>query len=297
MLEELAYRFISQDESSLNATAYGLVLIGAIIAAFTVRSKSEIARAPYFAYSMLIFLLASAVQIVWLQSLHAMAGGYLWVLMLVSIAASIISGFFLCGIAKARSRDAYGHARLAALAFIPLANFWLLLAPSKNAVSANRTPTIPILTGIAGVLTGFILLVGGILMIGFVNIQQRKLEQQVQTDPMAQQAGIAFLIHSNSLEGTLKSLAEQAQTPFTVDEVTTLSRIEADGTQLHRTFVVDREGWTMTDDFRQGNRSHVCASQPFTPLFRAGASIHEIYVGRDGREIGTVVVTPQDCGL
>lgn len=297
MLEELAFRFVNQDESSLNATSYGLVLIGAVIAAFTVRSNTEMTRAPYFAYSMLIFLLVSATQIVWLQSLPAMAGGYLWVLMLVSVAASILGGFFLCGIAKARARDAYGNARLAALAFIPLANFWLLLTPSKNAVSANRTPTIPLLTGVNGVLTGLILLIGAIGIGGFVKIQQEKLGQQAQTDPVAMQAGMEFLIRSGGLERALKSMAEQAETPFVVDEITTIARIEADGTQLRRTFVVDLENGTMTDEFRQGSRSQVCANQPFKPLFRAGANFHEIYVGRDGREIGTVVVTPQDCGL
>ncbi len=147
MLEDIALRYVDQSESNLRGIGYGLLILGAIIAGIVNKSKDELARAPYFAYSALIYLLVSAVQIVWLQSLPAIIGGYLWVLMVVSMAASVIGGFFACKIAMARSRDAYGHGRMAALAFIPLANLWLLVKPSKTALSANRAPTIPLLTG------------------------------------------------------------------------------------------------------------------------------------------------------
>lgn len=297
MLEELAFRFINQSESSANATSYGLILVGATIAAFTVRSKSEIARAPYFFYSALIFFFVSAMQIVWIYSVHAIAGGYLWVLVLVSVATAIIAGFFLCSIAKARSRDASGHSRLAALAFIPLANLWLLLTPSKNAVSANRTPTIPILTGVFGVLAGFILLAGTIAVNGFLAVQQRTVAQQAKSDPAAQQASVEFFVRSNGIEKALVSMAEAFQAPLTVDEVTTLARIEADGTHLRRIFIVDRTGVTLTDDFRQKTRNMVCAHPPFLPLFRAGATVNEVYVERSGREIGSIAVTSQECGI
>ena len=83
-------------------------------------------------------------------------------LMIISLVSLIAAGYFLCRIAMARSRDAYGHGRMAFLAFIPYANFWLLLTPSKKAISANRAPTIPLLSGGLGVLTGFVLLAAGI---------------------------------------------------------------------------------------------------------------------------------------
>ena len=161
MLEDLAIQYINQTEDNLRAIGYGLTILGAIIAGATSKSKSEIARAPYFAYSAFLVLAAYTTQIVWLQSLPAMAGGYLWTLMTVNVVTSLVVGFFFGQIAMARSRDAYGHGRLAALAFIPFANLWLLLTPSKNAVSANRVPTIPLLTGGVGVLSGFVVLITG----------------------------------------------------------------------------------------------------------------------------------------
>ncbi len=186
---------------------------------------------------------------------------------------------------------------MALLAFIPIANFWLLMTPSKHAISANRVPTIPILSGGLGVVTGFILLAATIGVTVYIEEQARQMEQRAQLEPMSQQAGIDFLIRSNGLEGTLKLLADESQTPITVDNVTTLARIEAIGTQLRRTYIVDFEGMTMTDQFQRGSRNGICAYEPFEPLLRAGATIREIYVERSGREIGAVMVTRQECGF
>ena len=297
LLEEIAIQFVNQSEDTLQQIGLGLTVIGAIVAALVTQSKTEIARAPYFAYSALIFLLVSAAQIVWLQALPAMTGGYLWVLMLISLTASVLGGFFFCRIAMARSREAYDHGRMAFLAFIPIANFWLLLTPSKNAVSANRAPTIPILSGGFGVLTGFVLMAAAIGVTVYIEEQARAIGQRAQTEPMSQQAGIDFLIRSNGLEGTLTMLADESQTPITVDNVTTLARIEAVGTQLRRTYIVDLEGMTMTEEFRQGSRNGICAHPPFMPLLRAGATIREVYLERSGREIGTITVAKEDCGL
>ena len=138
MLEDIAVRYVNSTEADMNAIGYGSMILGAVVAGVVNQSNAQLARAPYFAYSALILLLVSAVQIVWLHSLPAMAGGYLWVLITLSLGAIAVGGLFYGKIAMARSRDAYGHGRMAALALIPFANFWLLLAPSKNAITARR---------------------------------------------------------------------------------------------------------------------------------------------------------------
>lgn len=106
MLEDLAVRYVNWTEADMNAVGYSLLILGAVVAGVVNRSEAELARAPYFAYSALILLLVSAVQIVWLHSLPAMAGGYLWVLMTLSLGAVAVGGFFYGKIAMARSRDA-----------------------------------------------------------------------------------------------------------------------------------------------------------------------------------------------
>ncbi|MFQ5915518.1 MAG: hypothetical protein ACE5JS_20300 [Nitrospinota bacterium] len=164
MLEEIALKYVNQTEDDLRVIAYGLAILGAVIAGVVTRSKSELRRAPYFAFSGLLIFARATTQFVWLGSLPAMTGGYLWVLMVVDVVGSVVIGYFIGVIAMARSRDAFGHARYAALAFIPLANFILLLKMSKTQTSANRIPTIPLLTGGLGVLSGFVMLVAGVAL-------------------------------------------------------------------------------------------------------------------------------------
>ncbi len=155
MLEDLAVNFVVETGESFELIGYALIVAGAIIAAVAARSNAEIARAPYFAYSAVIAFAVSAAQIVWLLTAPAVTGGYLSLIVALWFSAHVVAGYFLCNIAMARSRDAYGHARMGFLAFIPIANFWLLLTSSRNKVSANRVPTISLLSGGFGVLNGY----------------------------------------------------------------------------------------------------------------------------------------------
>ena len=295
MLEEFAIQYASQSEDALGLIGLGLAVVGAVIAALVRQSRAELARAPYFVYSALIVFVVSAVGIIWLQATPAMTGGYLWLLVTISLGASIAGGYFLYRIAMARSRDAYGHSRKAFLAFIPIANFWLLLTRSKHEMSAHRAPSIALLSGGLGVLSGFVLLAATVGVNVYIEEQARMLEQQAQTDPVSQQAAIESMIRLHGLEETLHLMAAESQTPITVDDVTTLAGIEAAGTQLRRTYVVDLEGWSMTEEFRRSSRERICAWAAFEPILRAHGSIREAYVERSGRQIGSVTTTRDEC--
>ena len=132
MLETFAVQYLLQDETVLTAIALGSFVVGALIAAVFVRSETDLPRAPYFAYIALMTFAVSAVQLVWLHAVLAIEGGYLWVLMAIDLSAAVAAGYFFCRIAIARSRNAYGHGRMAFLGFLPIANFWLLLTPPKD---------------------------------------------------------------------------------------------------------------------------------------------------------------------
>ena len=162
MFEELAYQYADLSEANPRAVSLAIIAVGAVIAAFVTRSKTELRRAPYFALSGLLFLLLSGASMFTSAFIvQAIVGGIFWVIVALEVLATIVFGFFLGRVAMARSRDAYGHGRAAVLAFIPLANLWLLLTPSKTEVSANRVPTIPLLTGGVGVFVGFVMLAAG----------------------------------------------------------------------------------------------------------------------------------------
>ena len=137
MLEDIAIQYVNQTEESLRLLSYGITIIGAIAAGIFHKNKTELLRAPYFAYSGLLFLVSAASQLVWFGSVQAIIDGFLWVFMLVDVVVGLAVGYAFGIIAMARSRDAFGHARMAFLAFIPIANLWLLLKLSKNETFAG----------------------------------------------------------------------------------------------------------------------------------------------------------------
>lgn len=291
----MAIAYVGQGEDNIKGIAYLLIVVGAIIAGIVTRSNAEMGRAHYFAYGMLILFLSSFVELVWLFSVPAIIGGYLWVFVALSFLAYLVSGFFGCRAAIARSRDAFGHGRRAFLAFIPIASLWLLFKESQQPASPNKMPTIAIFSGGLGVVTGFVLLAATVWVTVFLQEQAQAMsQQQAQNNPDAERAGVDLLIGSKGLEGALRAMAAAANTPIKVDEITSISKIEAIGMQLQRTYTVDGENMAMPETLRSRHREQICASS-FVSIFRAGGSLREVYVEKSGREIGEVMVTAKDC--
>ena len=121
--------------------------------------------------------------------------------------------------------------------------------------------------------------------------------ERAQAEPASQQAGIEFMVRSQGLEKTLRLMVADTQTPITIDNVTTLARIEADGTQLIRTYVISRPLKTISDELKASITNGICAHGPFIPLLRAGGTIREVYIKPDDSPIGVVLVTRNLCGL
>lgn len=217
----------------------------------------------------------------------ALVGGFFWVIVGLEALAFIVSGFFVARIAVARSRDAYGHGRMAALAFIPFANFWLLLTPAKNEVSANRAPTIPLLSGGLGVLSGFAFLAAGIALSAYSQVEgMRRVEE----------ASAAGVFNTVMLDRTLATMAAEVQTPLEIDETTTLVRMEAKGPELHYVYEVDPPAEFLPTDMRMGLLQQNCAYEGLADVIDADAIIRHVYLRRDGSEIGVIEVTQQACG-
>lgn len=291
MLEEFAIKFVGQDEDALGNIGLGITFFGFLVAlVFQSTVKSELQRAPYFAYSMLLFLICSALTFLWIFSLQAVLLGVLWMLVSFVFLSIAVIGYFCGVIALARSRDAFGSGRYAILALIPFANFVLFLRTSKNPLSPNRVPTIPLLSGGMGVVSGLMMAAASIaLAVGF----------EVQSDKMVEspnpEQSIAIMIRSQGLDRVLEAMAAESRLPVAIDEVTTLALIEASGNSLTRTYVVTREDFTLSDQFRAGIRKSICAYAPFTVLLHGGAAIEEVYIKTDRSLIGTQVVTQNSC--
>lgn len=288
MLEDLSLQYSELPEDQIRALGYGLVILGGIIGGLTNRSVAEIRRAPYFAMSGLIFLCVSAVTFAGMAFIvQALVGNFFWVVVGLEMLASVVGGFFLARIAIARSRDAYGHGRMATLAFIPIANFWLLLTPSKKEASVNRTPTIPLLTGGVGIVTGFVLLAAGIGLSTYAQVEgMRRVEA----------AAVAGVFNEAMLDRTLATMAAEVQTPLVVDETTTLLRMETQGAELRYVYEVDPAADFLPADMRIGLIQQNCTYEGLTDVIDAGAVITHVYLRRDGSEIGGIQVARQACG-
>lgn len=288
MLEDLALRYSELTEDVLRQISYGLVILGGIIGGLTYRSTIEIRRAHYFALSGLIFLCVAVVTFGGLAFIvQALVGGYFWVIVAAEMLATVVGGFFFARIAADRSRDAYGHGRMAALAFIPLANFWLLLTPSKTETSANRAPTIPLLTGGLGVLSGFVLLGAGISLSTYAQVDgMRRVEE----------AAAAGVFNEAMLDRTLATMAAEVQMPMVVDETTTMISMQSDGSELRLVYMVDPPIDFLPADVRLSTTQKNCSLEGLSGVIDAGAVIKHVYARKDGTEIGVVEVTKAACG-
>ncbi len=287
MLEDLALQYSELPEDQMNAISFGLVILGGLIGGLTYQSAAEIRRAHYFALLGLIFLSVSLVTFGGMAFIvQALVGGFFWVVVGAEMLASVVAGFYFGRIAADRSRDAYGHGRMAVLAFIPLANFWLLLTPSKVQTSANRSPTIPLVTGGMGVLSGFVLLAAGVSVSAYA---------QVEGTRRVEEAAAAGVFNVAMLDRILITMAAEVQTPNVVDETTTLVRIEAQGSELRFVYTVDPPPDFLPVSMRMGLLQQNCSFEGLTGVIEAGAMIRHVFTRKDGSEIGIVEVTKAAC--
>lgn len=296
MIEDLAIKYMSQSDVTLRLINYGLVILGAVVAGKSSKSTAELLRSPYFAYHGALALAGAASQLIWLESLSAMAGGYLWVLVSTNVISFILIGYFYGVIAMARSRDAYGHAGRAVLAFIPFLNFVLFFVPSKNEMSA--TPTIPLLSGGVGILMGFIALVAGYGLSGYRAVEMQRIDDALENDPdMLRSTYLKISIRSQGLEEVLKQIASEIPSER-IDEITNRLWVEADGMALRYIYSVSVDMEQLPSSVQTGLVQQTCTDELMRPLIEAGATIEHVYYFRGDRsEIGTVPVAREMCGF
>lgn len=293
MLEDIAIQYVVENETNLGLATNATIFAGAIGAAIFHRSSAELQRAPYFAKMGALFLIFAASRLIWLGLFPAMIGGFLWVLVLADAVVCFGHGYAVVVIAKARSRDAFGHARMAFLAFVPIANLYLHFTPSKNDVSANRAPTNRLMTGDLGVLTGTVLVVASVALGAFVRSETNRAAAEAVNDPVMRRAYIDMMVRGQGLEVTLLRMAAEVQSQR-VDDTTELVRALGDGATLRYIYEVSINMQGLPVSLQTGLAQHDCSHGGLRPLLDAGATIEHVY-RRDGSEIGTVTVARDVC--
>ena len=303
MLEDLAYSFISLPERVQNAAATGLFVLGAVLAGATVRSAEKMGRATYFVAHAGIYFAARAFRVHWLLTADAYVGGFLWALFLLEGVVYLGVGYFYAKIAMARSRDAFGHGRMAMLAFVPLANFWLMFAPPKQPPASEPSAEGAAPPGKGAMAKeAFAAFAVAAVLTGLGNMAARFYERQIEYGV----ADAAYMYDSDAdylaaqirrfgLETMLAELASDSGAPEVIDEVTTIMRIEADGVDLRRFFVVRLTPDVVDAAFRRQTIDWVCGFDYFAPLLDAGARFHEIFDDPQGVRLAEVVVDQSVC--
>lgn len=118
---------------------------------------------------------------------------------------------------------------------------------------------------------------------------------QPATPQVAQRGPVQ--LSANELPAALQRIATNAKTPFALDELTTVTKIEAIGTQLLLNATIDAVDVQMTTDARSAVVNDICAFDGVSTLMRSGASVRLIYTEKSGRSIGSVMANRQDCGI
>ena len=297
MLDQLALSYIANAGNTI-PPIYGALFIGAVLAAVVDRNEDwRMARAPYFAYSALVGLMIAAFQLVWLNVDAAVTNGYLWLFMVTDLGSTCAGGFLIGRFAMGRSRDLRGNARLLPLAFIPIANLYLLFAASPHPDTGHSFYAPRGFSGGLGVVAGFAMLVVAAGVSGFV--EQRMMTKSASS-PAVEAFGpgsIQSMVDSNGLEPTLRMLATstRSELPIRIDEVTNLVRVEANGHALQRTFRVDRASFELRDRFRGQIDQAVCGDAYLRTLLDAGAAVEERYTNAAGELAGSHKVTGASC--
>ena len=102
---------------------------------------------------------------------------------------------------------------------------------------------------------------------------------------------------SADLPAMIQKTASLIRTPMPLSENVTLVRLEPLGSQLLLTARVDTPLPGISDDARRRVEGEMCGHPALMPLLHYGASIRIAYIGRNGHDIGAVMVTKQICGF
>ncbi|WP_370677522.1 hypothetical protein [Pleomorphomonas sp. PLEO] len=290
MLEDFATNYVIQGPTQLVGTYIILMGLGAIASVVFPNPNAFIARAPYFFGSAFGLFLVSLVHLPAIWTPRAIEAGLAWTLILPSWLAWLAFGFGLGRLAAARSRDAFGHARGAILAFIPFGNLWLQFRRSRG----NAPRTVWLTRGFVGVLAGFVLF--GLTHAAMYEMGYQRMRAFIADLNVPRDVFTQFMINNIGLEETLVFIAEGLDPPLQVDVATTLVSATAEGTTLTSTYRV--AGIMKLLGIRRDDMVKGLCSTPFNaPLLRAGATLVHIYYDADGQEMVRAGVRADDCGL
>lgn len=297
--KEKALSFLILPDSRIWLVSLALMMLGGLGSAL-VRSTGTVGRASYFLGNCLLAMVAVGSWVLLIptpvamvgERLAAMAG--LWALVQVAL------GVVLWRLAARRSRDVHGHAWAAPLAFIPIANVWLLIAPAPSPSLGEKAPDAIVVRPVysrrqaVSVLVGLMLLGGSYL--AAVEIEEA-ISRALLGDEAPPELWVRLAINKEGIETVLKGLADARNPDPLPGEAFTLTRMRADGLDLYETWTVNEASGRFTLRQKAQFKDYHCSVENDVSLMKAGAVLYHAYVAPSGRTLGTIKVSKDICGL
>ncbi len=287
MLDTIVLSYGGLDPAAFFLIAAGLITLGGVIAALVLPTPAEpLRRSTYFYLSSLALFLLSAAQLVWFLYVPALRLGASFLLMLTDFASCLAFGAYSAQIARARSLDAYGHGRHAWMAFVPLANLWLLF----------KSPLQPVEAPGAGwrILAGLVLALFSRLVTDFVEGNGEVIARQIQADPEVAALVQSLNIRAQGIEAALDELILAEGAPVVIDATLTLQTVTRDGRTVTYDYVLDDPTATALDPaYRNQVRASMCGG--LLAYLEAGATARIRFARKDGAQIEVLALSVTEC--
>lgn len=299
MLEDLAWGYLSHSEMQMKLFAMGWLVLGGIGAVLFHGGSAVLRRAPYFALSGFVILAIAFSQLVYLPAGQAMQGGWLFAVVGSDIALTLLWGYALVALGKARSRDVLGHGRAAIASLVPIANLWLTFAPSAEAgPEANSN---------SGLRAGLLVAVGLAAIIGSRMVEARFLPMieagvmAVADDPNLTDRFVEQQLAIFTPEEVLRDIADQTQVPQIFDKTVSLMKVTAEGRVLTYVYHLLEPGAEVDATLIEETRFTICGDPLLVRLLDRGARVDFVYFSKDSSgafaELGQFSATAQNCRI
>lgn len=278
--------------------AYNLPIIYlfAIIFGITTKVNYRLQRGTYFLNSAFIVFLSSVSGGIFFLSFHALVNGYLFLIILLDIIIWAVAGYLFVIVAKARSNDAYGHSRYAALAFIPFANLWLLFTPSKDEFAPKMTA---LTSGVAAVLIGLIVTIAGR---GLGVAIASSMDTHINTTVMPKYGNeisekyFNYYAQSQSVNAALEYRKSLETIGQQIDNITYLNDIIIEDNSITYKFLITDNAITgFTQEQRDAWESYICDNSKM--LFEWDASMVFHYYSEAEPLLAYIIGNDEVCSL
>lgn len=294
-LERFAFDYITFAEK---VPAYNFIFIGlfALVFGWLKPVTQGMQRGTYFLNSSLVLLGSSLAQGIWFLSTPAMANGYLFLIVFLDILVWAIVAYALVIITKSRSNDAYGHSRYAPLGFLPIANLWLLLTPSKE---SNPIQMPAWLSGVSAVLIGLVLSVASrglnIAIENSINSYSAAAITAETADKLREKV-ISYKISSGGLIEAFEYIKSIENIGQNIDEITVLNDIVfSSDTITYKFFITDKNITGFTQERRDIWKNYLCDKNK--QLFDNGATAIMHYFSDTQPTLAYVIGNNEVCSF